>query len=170
MLTAFISRWAAGRVRLMICQKRGAGYGRRERDGNSELIVLPGSGVPLQCEDELWERGQRKWKGAGPTEETGRLMKMERGARKRYGRGKGWWMETEGGPLPLWPRQRLMKNGIPSVFPRSFCPYRLRDHPPRTPRGICRDLLQTSTSITYGKAEEVHVQDVAGRERAHQPA
>lgn len=53
-MTAFISRWAAGCAHLMICQTRGASYGRCERDGNSEPIVLPGSGVLLECKDNLW--------------------------------------------------------------------------------------------------------------------
>lgn len=65
----------------MICQKRGARYGGCERDGNREPIVLPGSGVLLQCEDKLWgkkvtEGGSKA--GNGPADEDGvRWMKGE---------------------------------------------------------------------------------------------
>lgn len=63
----------------------------------------------------------------GPADEDG--VRRMKGKDKE--RQKGWWMETEGGPLLLQPRQRLMKNRIPSVFPwRFFSLYKLRDHPP----------------------------------------
>lgn len=97
----------------------------------------------LFCEAQVFSSNVKMDCGKGTKEverggtNAGNGTADEDGVRRMKGkdlkREKGWWMETEGGPLPLQPNQRLMKNGIPSVFPRSFFLYRLRDHPPRTP-------------------------------------
>lgn len=170
MVTAFISWWAAGRVCLMICQKRGAGYGRRERDGNSELIVLGGSGVLLQCEDGLWER--------------------DKGSRKRWDQRRkrhGWWRRSEAYERKRSEKGKRMVDGDrrrPSAssaqsaineewntirFPTELFPLQAQGSSSTNSHGICWDLLQTSTLIIYDEAKEMHVWDVTGSEPAYQP-
>lgn len=71
MMTAFISRWASGRARLMICQKRGASYGRCATVSPLfHQAQVFSSNVKTNC-------GERKAVKVGPRQETAQLMKME---------------------------------------------------------------------------------------------
>lgn len=142
MLTALISWWAAGRMHLMICQKRGAGYGRCERDENSELIVLQGSpNVKMNCGKGTKEvaRGGTN-AGSGTADEDGVRRRKE----------KIW----KGKRMVDGDRRRASASSAPSVineewtticFPMELFPLQAQGSSSTNSHRICWDLLQTST-------------------------